>query len=61
MKTKKEIVRNWLFRYTGVPLEEFGDYILLTNFLNYVKRFALKQDRWEERRVGEAGCGEGGG
>ena len=40
MKTKKEIVDNWLPRYTGVPLEEFGQYILLTNFANYIKMFA---------------------
>ncbi|MCT4664007.1 MAG: AMP nucleosidase [Flavobacteriales bacterium] len=40
MKTKKEIVDNWLHRYTGVENEKFGDYILLTNFLNYVKIFA---------------------
>lgn len=40
MKTKKEIVENWLTRYTDSPLEDFGDYILLTNFSNYVVRFA---------------------
>lgn len=40
MLTKKEIVRNWLPRYTGMPLEEFGQYILITNFSNYVARFA---------------------
>ena len=40
MKTKEDIVKNWLPRYTGVPLEEFGEYILLTNFLNYVTMFA---------------------
>ena len=40
MKTKKEIVENWLPRYTGLPLEKFGKYILLTNFQNYVDRFA---------------------
>ncbi len=40
LKTKKQIVENWLPRYTGVPLKEFGDYILLTNFQNYVKLFA---------------------
>ena len=40
MKTKKEIVENWLPRYTGKKLEEFGQYILLTNFQNYVERFA---------------------
>ena len=40
MKTKKEIVENWLPRYTGVKLEDFGKYILLTNFNNYVDIFA---------------------
>ena len=40
MKTKQEIVENWLPRYTGLPLEKFGKYILLTNFQNYVDRFA---------------------
>ncbi|GAA0891013.1 AMP nucleosidase [Fulvivirga kasyanovii] len=42
MKTKKEIVDNWLPRYTGVPLDQFGKYILLTNFINYVHMFAEK-------------------
>ena len=40
MKTKKEIVANWLPRYTGEKLENFGEYILLTNFSNYVTMFA---------------------
>jgi len=40
MKSRKEIVENWLPRYTGVPLKDFGDYILLTNFDRYVKLFA---------------------
>lgn len=40
MKTKDEIVRNWLPRYTGTPLEEFGRFILLTNFKDYVHNFA---------------------
>ena len=40
MKTKEEIVKNWLPRYTGRPLKDFGKYILLTNFSNYVKMFA---------------------
>lgn len=40
MKTKNEIVANWLPRYTGQSLKEFGKYILLCNFGNYVKRFA---------------------
>jgi len=44
MKTKQEIVDNWLPRYTGVPNEEFGEYILLTNFINYVNMFSEKFD-----------------
>ncbi len=40
MKTKQDIVENWLPRYTGVALKDFGQYILLTNFDNYVKKFA---------------------
>ncbi len=40
MKTKKEIVENWLPRYTGQSLDKFGKYILLTNFDNYVQLFA---------------------
>lgn len=42
MKTKKEIVENWLPRYTGRPLEDFTPYILLTNFSQYVEMFAQK-------------------
>ncbi len=40
MKTKKDIVENWLPRYTGEKLENFGDYILLCNFQIYVDQFA---------------------
>ncbi len=40
MKTKQEIAENWLPRYTGMPLQDFGKYILLTNFDNYVRKFA---------------------
>ncbi|MBS0658151.1 MAG: AMP nucleosidase [Verrucomicrobia bacterium] len=40
MKTKSDIVANWLPRYTGVPLGEFSKYVLLVNFNNYVKMFA---------------------
>lgn len=40
MKNKEEIVKNWLPRYTGVAVEDFGKYILLTNFQNYVEKFA---------------------
>jgi len=40
MRTKLEIAQNWLPRYTGTKLDEFGDHLLLTNFHNYVTRFA---------------------
>ncbi len=44
MKTKQEIVENWLPRYTGESLKNFGKYVLLTNFSNYVKMFAEWND-----------------
>jgi AMP nucleosidase len=40
MKNKQDIVNNWLPRYTGEQLENFGKFILLTNFSNYVSMFA---------------------
>ena len=40
MKEKHDIVNNWLPRYTGVPLDQFGEHILLTNFGGYVDHFA---------------------
>lgn len=40
MKTKLDIAKNWLPRYTGAQLDEIGDYLLLTNFPNYVTKFA---------------------
>ena len=39
MKDKLDIVRDWLPRYTGLPLEAFGGYVLLTNFIGYLERF----------------------
>ena len=39
MKTKEEITKNWLPRYTGARLDQFGTYILLTNFKKYLKDF----------------------
>jgi AMP nucleosidase len=39
MKTKEEIVNNWLPRYTGTALAEFGQHVLLTNFGHYVEIF----------------------
>lgn len=40
MKTKPEIVQNWLPRYTGQELKDFGQYILICNFSNYIQLFA---------------------
>jgi AMP nucleosidase len=42
MPDRLEIAKNWLPRYTGMPLDKFGDYILLTNFDNYLRRFAAQ-------------------
>ena len=40
MNSKTEIVNNWLPRYTGTELKDFGAYIILTNFGHYVTKFA---------------------
>ena len=40
MKTKREIVENWLPRYTGTEIKDFGKYILLTNFNRYIELFS---------------------
>jgi AMP nucleosidase len=40
METRLEIARSWLPRYTGMAIDDFGDFILLTNFQWYVRHFA---------------------
>ncbi len=47
MITKKEIVDNWLPRYTGLSQKDFGEYILLVNFSEYVEMFA----KWNKVKV----------
>jgi len=47
MKTKDEIVNNWLPRYTGKDINTFGKYFLLTNFMYYVDLFA----RWNNVEI----------
>lgn len=42
MKDKGEIVRDWLPRYTGRSLDDFGPYVLLVNFSQYVDAFARR-------------------
>lgn len=44
MNTKQEITENWLPRYTGLDIDKFGHYILLTNFEQYLKLFAEWND-----------------
>ena len=44
MESKQAIVSNWLKRYTGLDTHEYGDYVLLTNFQNYVDKFAARFD-----------------
>lgn len=40
MKNKQDIITNWLPRYTGTQVENFGQYVLLTNFQSYLEDFA---------------------
>lgn len=44
LKTKAAIVNNWLPRYTGRPLTDFGEYIILTNFSKYIQLFSIWHD-----------------
>src|SRR5882757_5852798 len=44
LKTKESIVTNWLPRYTGRTLAEFGEYIILTNFSKYIQLFSQWND-----------------
>ena len=44
MNSRQEIVANWLPRYTGMPIEKFGKYIILTNFKDYIQHFAELMD-----------------
>jgi len=45
MISKQQIIEDWLPRYTGTSIDEFGDYILLTNFHDYVLRFSERYVR----------------
>ena len=62
MDTKLEIAKNWLPRYTGMPLEMFGDYILITNFKDYVLKFAdrFNCDVYGEGRAMQASTNQDG-
>jgi AMP nucleosidase len=61
MKTKSDIVKNWLPRYTGTPLESFGKYILLVNFQKYLDIFAEMHNveiQGEDRAMPSATAGD---
>ena len=62
MVTKLDLAQDWLPRYTGMPLEKFGDYVLLTNFQAYVRQFAEKFgcDLYGEDRPMQAATNDGG-
>ena len=53
MVSKLKIAQDWLPRYTGSQIDELGDYILLTNFKNYVSTFA---ERFNCEIKGEGGA-----
>lgn len=52
MENRLDIAKNWLPRYTGLPVDRFGDYVLLTNFQSYVEAFC---DRFRCDLHGEGG------
>jgi len=54
--SQADIVKNWLPRYTGMPINRFGDHVLLTNFKNYVSAFAdrFRCDIYGEERPMQA-------
>jgi AMP nucleosidase len=62
MLNKLDITRNWLPRYTGMPLEKFGDYVLLTNFDYYVRHFCeqFQCDIYGEGRAMQAATNAAG-
>ena len=60
---KIDIARNWLPRYTGMELDEFGEYVLLTNFATYVERFSERFDGAPIRGIDRSmqACSNGAG
>ena len=62
MVTKQQIATDWLTRYTGMPLENFGDWVLLTNFRDYIIRFAAQFscDLYGEDRAMQAATNSAG-
>lgn len=59
---KQAIAEDWLPRYTGMPVDDFGDFVLLTNFRNYVETFSQRFDceiTGTDRPMQAASNGEG--
>ena len=56
MLNKLDIAKDWLPRYTGMPLDKFGENILLTNFSDYVENFSnrFSADVYGEKRPMQA-------
>ncbi len=50
MPDQLQLAKNWLPRYTGMPLDRFGDYILLTNFRYHLDSFT---ETFECERFGD--------
>ena len=48
---RQVIARNWLQRYTGMPVDQFGDYILLTNFM-MLELLMTRQDPLDRKVIG---------
>lgn len=60
--SKSSIAKDWLPRYTGLDVDDFGDHVLLTNFKNYVQAFADRFDcevHGEDKPMQAATNGEG--
>ena len=62
MENKLDIAKDWLPRYTGMPLDKFGHHILLTNFSDYVENFANKfnSDIYGEKKPMQAATNSDG-
>ena len=51
MMTREGIVGNWLQRYTGMKLEDFGEHILLRTL---IIMWIFSVIRWRQNRLGLA-------
>ena len=60
--TKLDLAKDWLPRYTGMSIDSFGDYILLTNFRNYIEGFCelFQCDLYGEGRPMQAATNNSG-